>query len=90
MPRIVLTGFTGHLHSSDSMRYTVYIGTDTVKPVISHTPVTSFLEKIDTIKLNATVTDNLGIDTVFAEYRVNDGQSVFIGLKAGKENNYIS
>ena len=59
-----------------------------MKPVISHTPLTSFLEKVDTIKLNATATDNLGIDTVFAEYKLNDGQSVFIGLKAGKEDNY--
>jgi hypothetical protein len=73
---------------SDSVRYTIYVGTDTVKPVISHIPVTSVLEKIDTIKLNATVTDNLGVDTVFTEYKVNDGQSVFLGLKAGKENDY--
>jgi hypothetical protein len=73
---------------SDTLRYSVYIGTDTVSPVISHTPLTSFLEKIDTIKFNATATDNLGIDTVFAEYKLNEGQSQFIGLKAGKENSY--
>jgi hypothetical protein len=73
---------------SDSVRYTIYIGTDTVKPVITHTPLTSFLEKVDTIKLSATVTDKLGIDTVFAEYKLNEGQSLFIGLKAGKEDNY--
>jgi hypothetical protein len=72
----------------DSSRYKVYIGTDTVRPVITHTPLTALLEKIDTIKLKATVTDNLGIDTVFAEYRLNGGPSVFIGLTAGKENNY--
>jgi hypothetical protein len=75
---------------SDTLRYTVYIGTDTVSPVITHTPLISLLEKVDTIKLNAIVTDNLGIDTVYAEYKVNDGQSVFIGFKAGKDNDYTS
>lgn len=74
----------------DSIRYKIYIGTDTVIPVISHTPLTSFLEKIDTIKFNAIVTDNLGLDTVFAEYRLNDGQSLYIGLKEGKENNFTA
>jgi hypothetical protein len=72
----------------DSSRYTVYIGTDTTHPVISHTPLTSLLETVDTIKLNATATDNMGIDTVYAEYKVNEGQSVFIGLTAGVDNKY--
>ncbi len=44
--------------------------------MIKHSPLTSFLDRIDTIKIVATVTDNLGIDTVFAEYRVNDGPPV--------------
>jgi hypothetical protein len=73
---------------TDSLRYTVYIGTDTVKPEITHTPITSYLEKIDTIKLSATATDKLGIDTVYAEYKLNDGQTLYIGLKAGKEDSY--
>jgi hypothetical protein len=72
----------------DSLCHTVYIGTDTVKPVISHTLLTSFLEKIDTINIEAIATDNLGIDTVYAEYKLNSGQSQFIGLTAGKENSY--
>jgi len=73
---------------TDSLRYTVHIGTDTVKPEISHTPLTSFLEKIDTIKLSATATDKLGIDTVYAEYKLNDGQTLYVGLKGGKEDSY--
>lgn len=72
----------------DSMRYSVYIGTDKEKPVITHTPLTSFLDKIDTIKIVAGVTDNLGVDTVFAEYRLNDGPSVIIGLKSGNDNSF--
>ncbi len=71
---------------TDSLKYSVYVGTDTVSPLIMHTPLTSFLEKIDTVQFDATVTDNLGVDTVFAEYRLNDGPSVIIGFKPGKDN----
>ena len=66
-------------------RYHVFIGTDTVKPVITHTPVTYYLQTVDTIKFAATVTDNLGIDSVYVEYHINNGPSSFIRLKKGKE-----
>lgn len=72
----------------DTLRYSFFIGTDTVKPVISHTPVTSCTEKVDTIKFNAQAKDNLGIDTVFAEYKWNNGQSIFVGLQAAGDDNY--
>jgi len=60
--------------------YHVYIGTDTVKPVISHTPVDYYFEKIDSVKFIATATDNIGIDTVYVEYNINNGPSKYIGL----------
>jgi hypothetical protein len=44
--------------------YTLFVGTDTVKPVISHIPSDYFFERIDSILFDATVTDNLGVDTV--------------------------
>lgn len=69
-------------------RYHVYIGTDTVKPVITHTPVTYYLQTVDSIKFNATATDNLGIDSVYVEYHVNKGPSSFIKLSKGKNDNY--
>jgi hypothetical protein len=72
---------------SDSL-HSIYIGIDTVRPVVSHTPLTSFLEKVDTINFIATVTDNLGVDTVFTEYKLNDGPLLKIGLKSGKDNIY--
>jgi hypothetical protein len=68
--------------------YSVYVGTDTVKPVISHSPAEYFFEKIDSIHLNANVTDNLGVDTVFIEYRVNSGVSEFYGLRSGDSDEY--
>ena len=53
--------------------YTFYIGPDTVKPVISHKPVEYYFENIDSVLFKAGVTDNLGIDTVYIEYQVNNG-----------------
>ena len=72
----------------EMLRYQVYIGTDTVKPVITHTPAAYYLESIDSISLKATAIDNLGLDTVYAEYKVNTGPSKFIGLKAGVSHSY--
>ena len=66
----------------------VFIGTDTVKPVITHTPSEYFFEKIDSILFDANVTDNLGIDTVYVEYKVNDGPSKFFGLSLLDQDNY--
>lgn len=60
--------------------YRIYIGTDTVKPLTIHSPIEYYLESIDTIRFTATVTDNIGVDTVYAEYRINGGISSFIGL----------
>jgi len=67
---------------SDRFRYQVYIGTDTVKPVISHTPVDYLLKTVDSLSFEAVAIDNISIDTVYLEYKVNDRPSRFVGLKA--------
>jgi hypothetical protein len=69
-------------------RYSVFIGTDTVKPVISHTPAKYYLESIDSIGFKTTATDNLGVDSVYIEYKVNTGPSKFLRLKPGKSDSY--
>jgi len=69
-------------------RYHIFIGTDTVKPVIVHTPVPYYLQTVDSIKFNALVTDNLGIDSAYVEYKVNNGPSTFMRLKKGISDNY--
>jgi hypothetical protein len=70
----------------DKFHYSVFIGTDTVKPVISHAPEVYYFNVVDSIRFDAVVTDNLGIDTVYVEYKVNEGPSEFIGLAAdGKD-----
>lgn len=60
--------------------HTIYIGKDTVKPVIEHTPLDFYFEKIDSIKFEAVITDNLAVDTCYVEYRVNEGNPRIIGL----------
>ena len=73
---------------TDKYHYSVYIGIDTVKPVIIHTRLTSFFEKVNSINFEAKVTDNLGVDTAFLEYIVNDGTSSYLGLIAGDNDIY--
>jgi hypothetical protein len=66
--------------------HTIFIGTDTVKPVIIHTPVTYYLQSVDSVKFDATVTDNLGIDSVYVEYKINNGASRFVRMKNSKDD----
>ena len=66
------------------MKYTVYVGADTVKPVISHTPPAFYLETVDSLRIAATATDNSGVDSVYIEYKVNNSTGQFLGLKRGK------
>jgi Secretion system C-terminal sorting domain len=73
---------------SDSIRYKVFIGADTIKPLIEHFPVAFYLETIDSIKIEASATDNLGIDTVYIEYKVNDETSEYIGLNIEESDSY--
>jgi hypothetical protein len=68
--------------------YSIYIGIDTVKPVISHSPAEYYFENIDSVLFEADVTDNLGIDTVYIEYKVNSGPSKYSGLKSAVMNKY--
>jgi hypothetical protein len=70
------------------IQYSVYIGTDTVKPVIIHQPVSYYLQTVDSLKFIASVTDNLGVDSVYVEYRINNGASKFITLKRGTGNSF--
>jgi hypothetical protein len=68
--------------------YSFYVGTDTIKPVISHTPAKYYFENIDSVLFEAGVTDNLGVDTVYIEYRVNSGPSKYSGLTSEELNKY--
>lgn len=56
-----------------SLPYTFFVGADTVKPLLTHTPLDYFFERIDTINFSAEASDNIGIDSVYLEYKVNTG-----------------
>ena len=64
----------------DSLKFSVYIGKDTVKPVLIHSPIGYYFEKVDSVKFLARASDNIGIDTVYVEYILNNGTPSFIGL----------
>ena len=72
----------------DTLYYSVYVGTDTVRPVIKFTPAGYYFETVDTIRFNARVTDNIGVDTVYIEYKVNDGALHFLGLNPDNMDGY--
>lgn len=61
--------------------YSFYVGSDTVKPVIRYAPPDYLIDKTPSLKIRAMVTDNIGVDTVYVEYRKKGGSSVFLGLK---------
>jgi hypothetical protein len=73
---------------TDLKHYSVFIGIDTVKPVISNSTLSSFFEKVRAIPFTASVTDNLGVDTVILEYAVNDQTPVYRGFLHDAAVNY--
>lgn len=62
--------------------FSVFIGSDTLKPLVSHQPETYYFEKADSVVFIAAAVDNVGIDTVYVEVKVNDKASFNVGLKA--------
>ena len=71
------------------LKYKTFIGADTVKPVLIHTPAAYYLETTDSIRLSVEATDNTGIDSVYLEYRVNDRQSSYSGFLRDSADTYI-
>lgn len=68
--------------------FTFYAGTDTVDPVLDHLPVDFMLEQEDTVKLEASIIDNLGIDTVVVEYLINGVEQEAFGMYNDSANIY--
>jgi hypothetical protein len=61
--------------------FTFFAGKDTIPPTIQHQPAQFLLNITDSLKVSAVVTDNLGVDTVYIEYKHNNDSSVFSGMK---------
>lgn len=61
--------------------FSFFIGTDTVMPALQHTPVKYLFDVTPSVKMFASATDNIGIDTVYIEYRKKSGTLRYSGLK---------
>lgn len=55
--------------------YSFNIGKDTLKPIINHNAITEISEDMDTLLVNAKVTDNVGLDSVWVEYLINSSDT---------------
>jgi len=66
--------------TGESTPYTFYVGSDTVRPVLAHTPPDYFIDKAASLKMKATASDNIGLDTVYIEYRKNNGTFSYQGM----------
>ena len=64
------------------------IGTDLVKPEISHTPILSMLEDDLNAEVFAEITDNIGIAETKLEHLINNGNLQSIDLELDSENTY--
>lgn len=53
--------------------HSFHVGPDTLKPVITHTPLSNQALIQWPATVSATVTDNMGVDTVICSYHVNQG-----------------
>ena len=52
--------------------YDLKVGPDTIKPTVTHQPADFIFSTARTRSIKALVTDNIGIDTVYVEYFIND------------------
>ena len=68
--------------------YSIKIGPDTEAPVIIHNAVPYFWVPDSNLKISALVYDNIAIDTVFVEYKINGNTHAPFGLKADSASNY--
>jgi hypothetical protein len=62
--------FTSPYNFPDSL-FTLNIGPDLIKPVITHLPLKYFLSSSKTFEISASVTDNVGVDSVQAVFYKN-------------------
>jgi len=74
--------------NAPEISYSFYVGTDTISPNIKHYPINYLLPGQDTILFNAQVTDGFGVDSVWLEYWINDGEKEQVGMPNTKDTQY--
>ena len=68
--------------------YSVTIGPDITAPVINHTPIPYFVSDGESMKISTNADDNLGVDTVFVDYLINNVPQQSFGLLLDSANIY--
>lgn len=68
--------------------YTFKIGPDNTKPTIEHQPVKFIIDSSRVLTLAAFADDNIGIDSVWAEYFLNSEPLLTAGLKNDSASEY--
>lgn len=68
--------------------YSIIIGPDNIAPEISHTPIAYLVANGEDMLVSANVVDNLGIDTVYVEYLINNVPQQSFGLTLDSANIY--
>ena len=68
--------------------YTVTIGDDLEPPEIDHVPIPYFVSNGENIRISTFALDNLGVDSVYIEFSINDVQQQPFGLKRDSANIY--
>ena len=69
--------------------YTFFVGADTVSPVIVHTPPPFILSIIDTLLIEAAITDNLYPVTAVVQYNLNGGTLFEAEMENSGDNRFI-
>lgn len=64
--------------------YSVFVGNDTEKPTITHTPITSTTTNNIDIEVHATISDNFEIDSAYALYFVESNGTTIIDTTCAK------
>lgn len=68
--------------------YVVHFGVDTESPVVEHTFIPYFILSDEQLIVQAEVDDNLGIDTVYVTYSINDISQPAFGLTRESGTSY--
>lgn len=68
--------------------YSIKIGPDTELPVIIHNEIPYFWLPDINLKISAIIYDNIAIDTVFAEYKINEELQPSFALAKDSANSY--
>jgi hypothetical protein len=68
--------------------YTVIIGSDNQPPVINHIPIPYFVSNGENILISTSASDNLGIDSVYIEFSINNILQQSFGLRLDSTDTY--